>query len=447
MTLLPNILQKFTRREDGALTAFGLFLSIAMICVGGLGLDVANAIMVRTHLQVAADSAAHAALVAREYKTADQAKVIGVSVAQTSLPASTFGDTINVNDIQFGSWDDTTQTFSVDPTSDEAVRVSTQRLQSRTNGVSTYFLQFVGLYNIDVVTQSVFVTYRPTCFLEGFVAAGIVDIQSNSNFGNGFCVHSNEHVELNNGNTFASGTIVSMPDKSDLVIPTDGFSSNPGLQSALRSGSYQLRVLDRIDDVITYVDDPTSTYFRSDYVDIDPLTGLPPARVVLSHKDKLDNSNWTPGAVHEVNCNAPNQKVTIPANTVLQRGVLITNCKVSFGANSEIHDIIMISTSTQDDAFSGASGATIGRDDGCAPGGGSQLVTHGGMQFPSDLQIYGGQLIAGKDIEFAARIGGIEGVSMLAGGVIDGSSLIDVGFCGGLGMDNNFMAEYFRLAT
>lgn len=444
---LPRFIQKFARREDGALTAFGLFLTIAMMCVGGLGLDVANAIMVRTQLQVAADSAAHAALVAREYKTETEAKTIAVNVAQAAMPASAFGDTINANDITFGTWDAATRVFTPDSTSREAVLVNTQRLAARANGVTTYFLRFVGVNNLDVVSQSVFETYYPTCFREGFVAEDIVDVQSNNVYGNGFCIHSNSHVEINNGNAFASGTIVSMPDKADLVIPTDGFTSNPGLADALRSGSYQMRIVDRIDDIIRYIDDPTSTYFRSDYVDLDPITGLPPARLTLDRRDRLDNSNWMPGAIHEVTCSASNQKVTIPANTVLTKGVLITNCKIEFGANSEIRDIIMVSTSTEDDAISGASGATMGLDDGCTTGGGAQLVTKGGMRFPSDLQIYGGQLIAAKNVEFAARPDGIEGVSIVSGGSIDGSSLINVGFCGGAGMDNNFMAEYFRLAT
>lgn len=444
---LPKIFRKFICRDDGALTSFGLFLTIAMICVGGLGIDVANAVMVRTHLQVAADSAAHAALVAREWKSPTEAKNVAVGVAQASLPAGKFGDSINAGDITFGTWDASTQTFTADPSSRDAVLVNTQRLQGRANGVTTYFLRFVGLYNLDVRSFSVFETYYPTCFREGFVAEQIVDVQSNNTYGNGFCIHSNTHVELNNGNTFLSGTIVSMPDKTDIVIPTDGFNSNPGLQDALRSGSYQFRVLDRIDAIIQYVDDPNSTYFRNDYVDIDPITGLPPARVTLDRKDKLDNSTWVSGAVHEVSCNAANQKIMIPANTILTKGVLITNCKVEFGSGSEIRDIIMISESTEDDAFSGANGATIGRDDGCAAGGGAQLVTRGGMRFPAALQVYGGQLIAAKNVEFAARPDGIEGVSIVAGGSIDGSSLINVGFCGGAGMQNNFMAEYFRLAT
>lgn len=447
MTLPRRILRRLIRQDDGAMTAFGLLLTITMIGVGGLAVDVANTIKVRTHLQVAADSAAHAALVAREYKSESEAKAIGVAIAQSSLPPGKFGQTIQASDIQFGTWDAAAEVFTISSGSDEAVLVNTQRLQARANGVSTYFLKFVGLNNIDVVRQSVFVTYYPTCFREGFVAQNRVDVQSNNTYGNGFCIHSNDHVEINNGNTFMDGTIVSMPDKADLVLPTSGTGSNPGLDDALRSGSYRMRILDRIDDIMTNVDNPSSPYFRSDYVTIDPLTGLPPARITLNRRDSLDTAHWVPGAIHEVYCNAPNQRVMVPANEILEQGVLITNCKVAFGANSEIRDIIMVNTSTLDDSFTGAAGFTVGRDDNCSDGGGAQLVTMGGMSFPADLQIYGGQLIAVKTISFAARPDGIEGVSIVSGDQIDGSSLINVGFCGGAGMANNFMAEYFRLAT
>ena len=63
--------------------------------------------------------------------------------------------------------------------------------------------------------------------------------------------------------------------KSDLVLPSSGSGANPGLQDALRSGSYHLRILDRIDDIIANVDNPSSPYFRTDYVDINPITGTP----------------------------------------------------------------------------------------------------------------------------------------------------------------------------
>ena len=68
MTPKP-MLKTFARREEGALTAFGIFLTVTMICVGGMAIDVANAVKVRTHLQVAADSAAHAAPVSYTHLT------------------------------------------------------------------------------------------------------------------------------------------------------------------------------------------------------------------------------------------------------------------------------------------------------------------------------------------------------------------------------------------
>ena len=445
MTHTRDLFRKYARHEHGAITVYGLFLSITMIVVGGLALDVANAVMVRTHLQVTADSAAHAALVSREYRTETQAKAIAVNVAQASLPTSHYGDTINANDIYFGVWDASTETFTPSPGSDDAVLVNTQRLQSRSNGVTTYFLRLAGLWNMDVVSQSVFETYYPTCFREGFVAEQRVDIQSNNTYDRGFCIHSNSHVEVNNGNSFEPGVIVSMPDSRDLVLPSSGSDANPGLQDALRSGSYHLRILDRIDDIIANVDNPSSPYFRTDYVDINPLTGTPD-RVSFARRDRIE-SIWQPGAIHEANCPAANQTITLGANQVINKGIIITNCQVRFGSNSQITDVIVVTTNTNTDSISGASGFTLGRDDGCSAGGGAQLVTLGGMNFPSNLQVYGGQLVAAGDVDFEARANGIEGISIVAGGEIDGTSLMNMGFCGGDGLENNFMAEYFRLAV
>lgn len=448
--MLPEFLSRFARRTEGAMTELGLFFTATMIGVGGLGVDLANSMMVKTRLQIAADAAAHAALVALdETKSQATAKQVALNVAHSILPVSKYGDTIRESDIAFGSWDPVTREFK-NGDGEMAVLVNTQRLQERSNGVATYFLTFVGLYNIDVRTVSIFETYYPTCFLEGFVAKNRVDVQSNNTYGNGFCIHSNDHVEINNGNTFMEGVIVSMPDKNDLVIPSGGMESNPGLDDALRSGSYIFRVLDKLDEIQTYIDDPNSEFFRSDYVDINPVTNLPPERITLdlkAMKSKLDETQWTEGAVHELWCTGKSQKVTLPAGTLIKKGVLLTDCPVVFGSNSGIEDVIIVNTNTDEDAFSGAAGATIGRDDNCAPGGGAQLITLGGMRFPSNLQVYGGQLIAEKTISFAARPDGIEGVSIVSGDQIDGTSLINVGFCGGLGMDNNFMAAYFRLAT
>ena len=109
-----------------------------------------------------------------------------------------------------------------------------------------------------------------------------------------------------------------------------------------------------------------------------------------------------------------------------------------------IEDAVIVSKSTAKDSQNSSSGLVVGKDDNCAAGGGVQLVTLGGMKFTSDLHIYGSQLLAAGDIEFSANANGVEGAAMVAGGVISGTSNMNMGFYG-TGMENNFQASYFKL--
>ncbi len=84
-------------------------------------------------------------------------------------------------------------------------------------------LRFVGFDVFNVSVESVYTTYYPPCFNEGFVAQEVVDIQSNNSYTDGFCIHSNTHVSLNQNNFFEPGTVVSMPSLDDLDMPTSGF--------------------------------------------------------------------------------------------------------------------------------------------------------------------------------------------------------------------------------
>ena len=166
------------------------------------------------------------------------------------MPNSKYGPTIQASDIQFGDWDSVAQVFTADSNSDNAVMIDMARIAARNNSVGTYFLKFAGFGSWDVRRAAVFETYIPTCFREGFVADDDVDMQSNNVFTNGFCIHANDHVEMNIDNSFASNTVVSMPNRSEVVTPSGDYSDNPGLGDALRDGSYQIRILNRLPDII-----------------------------------------------------------------------------------------------------------------------------------------------------------------------------------------------------
>ncbi len=438
---MRKIFERFTHDQEGALTSFGLFMLMASLVIGGLALDVANAYMARTQLQATADAVAHAALYTRDV-TQDEAVATsaGLDLAEKMMPAAKFGNTINASDIKFGTWDSATRTFSASPGADDAVFVDMSRAADRANPVATYFLSFAGMGQWDVRRGSVYETYRPTCFREGFVANDVVDIQSNNSFHNGFCIHSNQHVEVNNNGYWETGTIVSMPDKRDIVLPNSGYSSSPGLKAALRDGAYRMRILNELQDIIEGIRDLDQAILAK-YVP----SYITNRSTTISLGRSLADTDFVPGNIHVVTCTAAGHKINFSANATLQNVVLVTNCPIHFAQGGTLINSIIATTNTKDSSIYAGNLFTIGADDNCAVGGGANVLTLGGVDFSAGLQAFGGQILAIKDIEFAANANGIEGASFISYGTISGTSNMSMGFCGD-GMEYNFEAEYFRMA-
>jgi len=445
MSKLPSSFTDHVTRaaweEDGALTAFGIYSFLAAAVISAIALDVANLMSAKNQLQVAADTAAHAALYYRDEHDADISKEKAIEAATFGMPSSNYGVVLDADDIQYGDWDYETLTFTPNDTSRNATLVTTSRMSDKSNSVASLLFQLVGMSDFDVVNSAVFATFRPTCFREGIVGDDIVDIQSNNGFSNGFCLHSNTHVEVNNNNTFEAGTIVSMPNEDDLVLPRSGFELNDGLQAALRSGYYRPRILDKMEDIFEILQDEfaTDTYgWVPDYITYRAPISLDSAGTTL------DETDFTVGRIHTKHCTGSG-KVTISPSVPLEEIVFISDCETKISNGSVLINVVIATTDTSSTSINTPSSLQVGDDDNCAPGGGAQLLTMGGMKFAAGLMLYGGQLIAQGDIDFTANADGIEGASMVAGGMVDGESNMEMAFCG-TGMEDNYVAEYFRLA-
>lgn len=430
----------FLRGEDGFFTAFSLYVLIVMILLTGFALDLANHYSARTQLQVAADTAAHAALVTRQRQNADGARAAALALNEANMPARRFGMVLTADDIEFGTWNFQTRRFTPNAHSRTAVRATARQTASRANELRTFLLRFAGVAAFEVGATAVFARYQPPCLREGFVAEGRVDMQSNNTFLNGFCIHSNDHVRFNQNNYFEEGTIVSMPDLDKLDIPNSGFRRNEGLEAALREGRIDIRILDEFDNIINGLRDRDAAYLPAYINPLDPVV----SRNLTRNNNSLRASDLTPNRVHRLTCTSGNGSISIPNNTVIRSVVIVTNCPISLGQNVQLEDVVIATTSTDSRSIDGASGVNIGRPDDCAPGGGVQILTMGGMRFPSSMGIFGGQLLAQGDITFAARANGIQGASMIAGGEIDGTSNSTMSLCGS-GMEGNFEANYFRM--
>lgn len=448
MTPHPNTpfdrrLAFFRGDDNGSMTILGLFFFLCMAIVGAFALDMANVTASRTHLQTAADQGAHAALYNRPLMDADDAKMAAYEVMVASLPFEKYGDATPITQIEFGVFNTQTRSFEPDSSAVEAVRVRTSFNEARSNAHRNFLFKLIGFDTFDLQAEAVYITYSPGCLREGFVSEGVVDIRSNNTFSDGFCVHSNTYVSLNSNNTFEPGTVVSMPDVQQLDLPKSGFDTNEGLAAALRASSMNIRILARIDNMIRRYEDPSWQDYPRDTEELPDYITSP--GVLYSTSKNVTPSELAVGRVHYIGCTG-NSGLTIDASAeTLRDVVIISPCEITFSSGSSVENARVISKNTSSDSISSPSGLRIGRDDNCAEGGGAQLVTVGGMRFPADLQIYGSQLIARGDIQFAANATGVQGASLIAGGGISGTSNMDMGLCLS-GMEDNIEIPYFRLA-
>lgn len=431
---MPHRIPSFLQAEKGSMTYWGLFTIITLMMMGGYAIDVQNAMRERTHLQMVADTAAHSALLTREFKSREDAVATALQVTKENMPVGAFGNVVGAQDIVFGTWNPTTRTFTANVNAKSAVSVTAHRSSDNGNSLGTYLLRLVGRDAWDINVKSIYTTYKPTCFREGFVAEGVVDIQSNNSFQNGFCIHSNTYVSLNSNNYFEPGTVVSMPDLAELDIPNSGFQTNAGLQAALREGRYNIRIVERVDEIIDTIDNIDSQY-RPDYI-----TKVTTKTIT---KKTITAADLAPNSINYWNCSAGG-KGTIDKNQVIENVVILSNCEISFSTGTILQNTVIATTNTSAKSFNASSGLQVGKNDNCAAGGGAQLVTMGGMNFAASLQVYGSQLLALGDIEFAAQANGIQGAAMVSASTISGTSNMAMSFCG-TGMEDNFESEYFRL--
>ncbi len=439
---------RFLTEEEGSATLLSLFLVVIFITLGGLAVDFNKAISERTQLQIASDTAAHAALYTRETETSDAARQKAMETIDQMLPSGRFGTVaLTSTDVVFGKWDPKTLVFTENANSKTAVRVSAGMTQERGNASRNLMMRILGQETFNIGTMSVYSTYYPNCFTEGFVADQVVDIQSNNTFTNGFCIHSNQYVSMNQNNYFEPGTVVAMPNLDDLDMPNSGFEKNEGLQSALRAGEYRMRLLTQLPDII-------GSFWSGDGKHLPPyVNGGAPSDVSLAKPVdefgvKITGTDLTPyhfeqGWVNYLNCSGSGKVTMAPG--IYSSFVFVSDCEIKFSNGVILEDVVIATTNTSATSFNTPSGLQIGRNDNCAPGGGATLMTHGGFKAASSLSVYNGQILALGDIQFSANADGIQGASFVAKGRIDGTSNMNMGYCKNSGMENAYRASYFRM--
>jgi len=145
-----------------------IYTTIGMVAFAGfvsLGVDSAHVRMVKTQLQVAADAAARYAITGFQSSGVAAARNNAVTAAGDNTADGSSVVIDRMNDVDFGTWDSSSQTFTVlgpgQRSSANAVRVWARRTAANGNPVSLYFGAIVGKSTFDVTTSSI-ASYTPS---------------------------------------------------------------------------------------------------------------------------------------------------------------------------------------------------------------------------------------------------------------------------------------------
>ena len=439
-----NIL-KAAADESGAGTFFAMSFAFVSIAVGGLAVDASNVWSVKQRLQSATDISAHAAAIdmispgtfPADLSTAD----IAIATLLTNMPDSKFGTALQASDVVVGYWDSALLRVTGDPLTasgderDPAVGVTARLDGNVGNVVPTFLLRLIGFDYWQVSTTAVFALVLPDCFNGGFIARGRVDIASNNEFINGFCIHGNGGVDVNSNIIFGDGVRVSMPDsrlaedgglfdlKGTGHTWVEGYEQQVGNQVLIPDLSTPEAVVDSI-DILGSLDNPD----LPSYIKTDEDHGV--QEYTIHANETLDSTNLVLEAINIIDC--PQSGLDIVEGLVIDNVIIIADCKINFGNGSVVSNAIIATTNTHSHSMNSPSSVQFGAEDACdQDSGGVTLITEGGMSLAAQNEWNGARLIAVGDVHIAAKENGINGLSVETNGNIFATSNLGMGFCNG----------------
>lgn len=434
---LVKALNRFRDDERGVGSTFAIFMAIICIGVGGLAVDVSNAWQMRQHLQTTADVAAHAAALKVAYP--DESGVHtpvseALAVAESNMPNARFGTVLRTEDIVVGRWNANEQRMYIGAgVIPNAVQVTTRLDDTNGNPAGTFLIKLMGFTHWQISTVSVALVELADCHKDGLIAGGIVDLTSNNSFYNGMCVHGQQGIQMNSNNFFdyADGVRISMPDPR----PTDegGMydelgNDNEGALESLHEANINplLATQAAITALIADLSNPNYAG-RPTYITRSTVN-----RVTLSNQNKFNVNMLVPNAVNIFTCgNGSASKISIPNNTTVRDMIIIADCTLEFGQGSSIENGVFMTTETDANSIKGANNVRLGLSDNCTPGGGAQFVTMGGVNFASEIEYHGSQVIAHGSVQLAAGVNGLSGISVQAMGNIRVTANNVMGACSG----------------
>ncbi len=263
MQVFSKLFRKFFHNESGWVTPFSLLMMVVILMMGGLAIDYANGLRVKSQLRAAVDAAALAAVIDLPDTTA--ATAAGMAITNAYFPSERGRKSINPSDFIYGFVDDTTGIFVQGAAPTNAVRVLAGRDNSRGNPLATYLLGIVGIDELEIGASAIArLKSNAKCDNGGFFTNGMVVGQSTNSFFDGFCIYGASGVSIQQDNKFGvtgnnQGIEVGM-NNLGTARPRVGQSQegNVNWEKSLEERDYTLQWPGKINDIINAMETATS---------------------------------------------------------------------------------------------------------------------------------------------------------------------------------------------
>lgn len=154
-------------RRGGVLPLIGVFMFVAA-GAAAFGIDYARMTMMRQSLQMAADAAALAAV--SRLPDSDAARKTALVYVEKNMPQAKHGDVLDPADVEIGTWDQLTRTFTPANSKSEestgtALRVTTRLAESNGNALKSLFAVALGFDEFDLSATAVAGRGGPPCVI------------------------------------------------------------------------------------------------------------------------------------------------------------------------------------------------------------------------------------------------------------------------------------------
>lgn len=426
---------RFLSDEDGGYTVWGLTWFILYVGIGGLAVDITDAFRNQSMLQATADSAALAGIMS---PLGDEAEVDtwATAYAEFNMMSSVHGEVVTPTEVQIGTWNFTTRTFSAGGTNPNAVRAVARRDSTNSNPLATNFLRIIGLQSWNVNAEGIAAKGIDECLNNGIIAGGALDVKTHAHFYGEICLIGHEKFWFRqNDTTFEDGVYIGAgcyeADKK-CIGPGNQVNNNEDFQDAFdmeNGGNYEdpilpsnaMRVADYIEAVRSLPTYDNFEAFEAAMDLADPFIDYSGYDYLANEAGLTDGQSVSalPGTlaqhtVYSLDC--PNNGYVLPEG-VYDHVAIIADCPISFATNGDytITNSLLATTYSSNgrNSIHGSANIDLGTA-GC--GGGNEMYALGDVDFASDGQFANLRILVDGDVHFAASSDSPNGTDIEATG-------------------------------